>query len=151
MGAVVKHHLNKFILNTTVIAFSKVSVCPVQASAEDEHFRCFHGGLKLSLWVMEEVFLDIHAPSSLKQITTDIKGGREFKGLISHAQIQLMETKRQVETQVALYQKTKELLSAAELELNSVRLQQGSSEAHHTLSCPSTPTTRGWHKHTPTH
>ncbi|XP_053286450.1 translocated promoter region b, nuclear basket protein isoform X2 [Pleuronectes platessa] len=63
--------------------------------------------------------------------------------LTRNQEIQLMETKRQVETQVALYQKTKELLSAAELELSSLRLQQGSSEAHHPLSCPSTPTTRG--------
>lgn len=71
--------------------------------------------------------------------------------LISHAQIQLMEAKRQLETQVALYQKTKELLNAADLELNTLRLQQGSSEARHSLSSPSTPIIRGWRKHTHTY
>lgn len=54
-----------------------------------------------------------------------------------------MDAKRQLETQGALQQKTKELLNAAELELNTLRLQQGSSEPHHT---PSTPIIRGWLK-----
>lgn len=63
-------------------------------------------------------------------------------------QIQLMEAKRQLETQVALHQKTKELLNAAEMELNTHRLQQGSGEARHTLSSPSMSSIRGWHKHT---
>ncbi|KAM4574038.1 translocated promoter region b, nuclear basket protein isoform 1-T1 [Fundulus diaphanus] len=58
-------------------------------------------------------------------------------------EIQLMEVKRQLETQVALHQKTKELLSAAELELNTLRMQQGRTEARHTLSSPSTPIIRG--------
>lgn len=58
-------------------------------------------------------------------------------------QIQLMDAKRQQETQVALHQKTKELLNAAELELNALRLQQGSGEARHPLSTPSTPIIRG--------
>uniref|UniRef100_A0A3Q3LFU0 Nucleoprotein TPR n=1 Tax=Mastacembelus armatus TaxID=205130 RepID=A0A3Q3LFU0_9TELE len=49
-------------------------------------------------------------------------------------EIQLMEAKRQLETQSSLHQKTKELLNTAELELNTLRLQQGSSEEHHTLS-----------------
>ncbi|XP_035032393.2 translocated promoter region b, nuclear basket protein isoform X4 [Hippoglossus stenolepis] len=80
----------------------------------------------------------------ISQLQKRLENEVEQRHLLSRNQeIQLMETKRQVETQVALYQKTKELLSAAELELNSLRLQQGSSEAHHTLSCPSTPTTRG--------
>ena len=70
---------------------------------------------------------------------------------ISHVQIQLIEAKRQLETQVVLHQKTKELLNAAESELNTLRLQQGSSEARHTLSSPSTPTIRGRHKHTCTY
>ena len=61
----------------------------------------------------------------------------------NHAQIRLMDAKRQLETQVALQQKTKELLNTAELELNTLRLQQGSSEARHPLSSPSTPILRG--------
>ncbi|XP_026179071.1 translocated promoter region b, nuclear basket protein isoform X2 [Mastacembelus armatus] len=58
-------------------------------------------------------------------------------------EIQLMEAKRQLETQSSLHQKTKELLNTAELELNTLRLQQGSSEEHHTLSFPSTSSIRG--------
>lgn len=54
-----------------------------------------------------------------------------------------MDAQRQLETQVALHQKTKELLNAAELELNGLRLQQGSGEARHSLSTPSTPIIRG--------
>ncbi|XP_070816529.1 translocated promoter region b, nuclear basket protein isoform X2 [Chaetodon trifascialis] len=63
--------------------------------------------------------------------------------LTRNQEIQLMDAKRQLETQVALQQKTKEMLNAAELELNTLRLQQGSSEARHTLSSPSTPIIRG--------
>uniref|UniRef100_A0A672ZI65 Nucleoprotein TPR n=1 Tax=Sphaeramia orbicularis TaxID=375764 RepID=A0A672ZI65_9TELE len=48
-----------------------------------------------------------------------------------NGQILLMETKRQLESQVTLYQKTKELLNAAELELNTLRLHQGSGEGRH--------------------
>uniref|UniRef100_A0A672ZH31 Nucleoprotein TPR n=1 Tax=Sphaeramia orbicularis TaxID=375764 RepID=A0A672ZH31_9TELE len=44
--------------------------------------------------------------------------------LTRNQEIQLMETKRQLESQVTLYQKTKELLNAAELELNTLRLHQ---------------------------
>ncbi|KAK2835272.1 hypothetical protein Q5P01_015756 [Channa striata] len=67
----------------------------------------------------------------------------EQRHLLSRNQeIQLMEAKRQLETQVALHQKTKELMNAAELELTTLRLQQGSSEARHTLSSPSTPSIR---------
>uniref|UniRef100_A0A8D3DUI0 Nucleoprotein TPR n=1 Tax=Scophthalmus maximus TaxID=52904 RepID=A0A8D3DUI0_SCOMX len=58
--------------------------------------------------------------------------------LIRNQDIQLMEAKRQMETQAASQQKTKELLNAAELELNTLRLQQGGSEARHILSSPST-------------
>ncbi|XP_041791081.1 translocated promoter region b, nuclear basket protein [Chelmon rostratus] len=63
--------------------------------------------------------------------------------LTRNQEIQLMDAKRQLETQVALQQKTKEVLNAAELELNALRLQQGSSEARLTLSSPSTPIIRG--------
>uniref|UniRef100_A0A8D3CET8 Nucleoprotein TPR n=1 Tax=Scophthalmus maximus TaxID=52904 RepID=A0A8D3CET8_SCOMX len=55
-----------------------------------------------------------------------------------------LTTKRQMETQAASQQKTKELLNAAELELNTLRLQQGGSEARHILSSPSTQNIRGW-------
>uniref|UniRef100_A0A8D3EE58 Nucleoprotein TPR n=1 Tax=Scophthalmus maximus TaxID=52904 RepID=A0A8D3EE58_SCOMX len=68
--------------------------------------------------------------------------------LIRNQDIQLMEAKRQMETQAASQQKTKELLNAAELELNTLRLQQGGSEARHILSSPSTQNIRGWHTHT---
>ncbi|XP_047192707.1 translocated promoter region b, nuclear basket protein isoform X2 [Scophthalmus maximus] len=63
--------------------------------------------------------------------------------LIRNQDIQLMEAKRQMETQAASQQKTKELLNAAELELNTLRLQQGGSEARHILSSPSTQNIRG--------
>lgn len=63
----------------------------------------------------------------------------------SYAQIQLMDAKRQLETQVALHQKTKEQLHAAESELNTLRMQQGSIEGRHILSSPSTPIGRGRH------
>lgn len=63
----------------------------------------------------------------------------------SYAQIQLMDAKRQLETQVTLHQKTKEQLNAAESELNTLRMQQGSIEGRHILSAPSTPIGRGRH------
>lgn len=84
---------------------------------------------------------------------TDVKKNRKFNSLltvllnVAHAQIQLMEAKRQLDTQVTLHQKTKELLNAAELELNTLRLQQGSGEPRH-LGSPITPIIRGWHTRT---
>uniref|UniRef100_A0A669CFJ6 Nucleoprotein TPR n=1 Tax=Oreochromis niloticus TaxID=8128 RepID=A0A669CFJ6_ORENI len=59
--------------------------------------------------------------------------------LTRNQEIQLMDAKRQLETQVALHQKTKEQLNAAESELNTLRMQQGSIEGRHILSSPSTP------------
>lgn len=56
-----------------------------------------------------------------------------------------MDLKRQLETQVALHQKTKELLNAAEVELNNLRLHQGGIAGRHTPSSPSTPIIRGKH------
>ncbi|XP_040895919.1 translocated promoter region b, nuclear basket protein isoform X2 [Toxotes jaculatrix] len=80
----------------------------------------------------------------ISQLQKRLENEVEQRHLLSRNQeIQLMEAKRQLETQVALHQKTKELLSAAELELSTLRLQQGSSEARHTLSSPSTPNIRG--------
>lgn len=48
---------------------------------------------------------------------------------------------------MALHQKTKEMLNAAELELRNLRTQQSSMESRHVLSSPSATRVRGWHKH----
>lgn len=64
---------------------------------------------------------------------------------ILDAQIQLVDTKKQLETQIALHQKTKEILNAAELELRNLRMQQSSIESRHVLSSPSATRVRGWH------
>ncbi|XP_073332278.1 translocated promoter region b, nuclear basket protein isoform X2 [Pagrus major] len=80
----------------------------------------------------------------ISQLQKRLENEVEQRHLLSRNQeIQLMDAKRQLETQVALQQKTKELLNTAELELNTLRLQQGSSEARHPLSSPSTPILRG--------
>ncbi|XP_072245246.1 translocated promoter region b, nuclear basket protein isoform X3 [Leuresthes tenuis] len=79
----------------------------------------------------------------ISQLQKRLEQEVEQRHLLSRNQdIQLMDVKRQVETQVALHQKTKELLNAAESELKTLRLQQGSMEARHTLSSPSTPIIR---------
>uniref|UniRef100_A0A3B4WVR4 Nucleoprotein TPR n=1 Tax=Seriola lalandi dorsalis TaxID=1841481 RepID=A0A3B4WVR4_SERLL len=71
----------------------------------------------------------------ISQLQKKLENEVEQRHLLSRNQeIQLMEAKRQLEIQVALHQKTKELLNAAELELNTHRLHQGSSEARHILS-----------------
>uniref|UniRef100_A0A671WMD6 Nucleoprotein TPR n=1 Tax=Sparus aurata TaxID=8175 RepID=A0A671WMD6_SPAAU len=71
----------------------------------------------------------------IAQLQKRLENEVEQRHLLSRNQeIQLMDAKRQLETQVALQQKTKELLNTAELELNTLRLQQGSSEARHPLS-----------------
>uniref|UniRef100_A0A4W6CYW4 Nucleoprotein TPR n=1 Tax=Lates calcarifer TaxID=8187 RepID=A0A4W6CYW4_LATCA len=80
----------------------------------------------------------------ISQLQKRLENEVEQRHLLSRNQeIQLMDAKRQLETQVALHQKTKELLNAAELELNTLRVQQGSSEARHILTSPSTPIIRG--------
>uniref|UniRef100_A0A4W5PH80 Nucleoprotein TPR n=1 Tax=Hucho hucho TaxID=62062 RepID=A0A4W5PH80_9TELE len=65
----------------------------------------------------------------------------EQRHLLSRNQdLQMMDAKRQLETQMALLQKTKDQLSAAQLEVSSLRLQQGSGEGGRlSLSSPSTP------------
>ncbi|KAM9848441.1 translocated promoter region b, nuclear basket protein [Aulostomus maculatus] len=63
--------------------------------------------------------------------------------LTRNQEIQVMEAKRQLDTQLTLHQKTKELLNAAEGELKNLRLQQGSSDSRHSLSAPSTSIIRG--------
>ncbi|KAM4548847.1 translocated promoter region b, nuclear basket protein isoform 3-T3 [Odontesthes bonariensis] len=79
----------------------------------------------------------------ISQLQKRLEQEVEQRHLLSRNQeIQLMDVKRQVETQVALQQKTKELLNAAESELKTLRMQQGSMEARHTLSSPSTPIMR---------
>ncbi|KAM4739914.1 translocated promoter region b, nuclear basket protein isoform 2-T2 [Anableps anableps] len=80
----------------------------------------------------------------ISQLQKRLEQEVEQRHLCSRNQeIQLMDVKRQLETQVALHQKTKELLNAAELELNTLRMQQGRTEARHTLGSPSTPIVRG--------
>ncbi|XP_029003449.1 translocated promoter region b, nuclear basket protein isoform X2 [Betta splendens] len=75
----------------------------------------------------------------ISQLQKKLENEVEQRHLLSRNQeIQLMEAKRQLETQVTLHQRTKELLNSAELELNTLRLQQGNSEARHILSSPST-------------
>uniref|UniRef100_A0A667WHM6 Nucleoprotein TPR n=1 Tax=Myripristis murdjan TaxID=586833 RepID=A0A667WHM6_9TELE len=77
----------------------------------------------------------------ISQLQKRLEQEVEQRHLLSRNQeIQLIDAKKQLETQVALHQKTRELLNAAQLEVNTLRLQQGSSEARLTLSSPSTPT-----------
>ncbi|XP_077439569.1 translocated promoter region b, nuclear basket protein isoform X2 [Vanacampus margaritifer] len=79
----------------------------------------------------------------ISQLQKRLEHEVEQRYLLSRNQeIQVMEVKRQLETQVALHQKTKDLLNVAEAELDSLRLQQGSSEQRHILGSPSTPKTR---------
>uniref|UniRef100_A0AAX7V393 Nucleoprotein TPR n=1 Tax=Astatotilapia calliptera TaxID=8154 RepID=A0AAX7V393_ASTCA len=80
----------------------------------------------------------------ISQLQKKLEQEVEQRHLLSRNQeIQLMDAKRQLETQVALHQKTKEQLHAAESELNTLRMQQGSIEGRHILSSPSTPIGRG--------
>uniref|UniRef100_A0A3B4G4L8 Nucleoprotein TPR n=1 Tax=Pundamilia nyererei TaxID=303518 RepID=A0A3B4G4L8_9CICH len=65
----------------------------------------------------------------ISQLQKRLEQEVEQRHLLSRNQeIQLMDAKRQLETQVALHQKTKEQLHAAESELNTLRMQQGSIE-----------------------
>uniref|UniRef100_A0A3Q3ANC8 Nucleoprotein TPR n=1 Tax=Kryptolebias marmoratus TaxID=37003 RepID=A0A3Q3ANC8_KRYMA len=66
-----------------------------------------------------------------KRLDQEVEQRRLFS---RNQEMQLMEVKRQLETQVALNQKTKEQLNAAELELNTLKMQQGSIETRHALS-----------------
>uniref|UniRef100_A0A3Q0S4T6 Nucleoprotein TPR n=1 Tax=Amphilophus citrinellus TaxID=61819 RepID=A0A3Q0S4T6_AMPCI len=62
----------------------------------------------------------------ISQLQKKLEQEVEQRHLLSRNQeIQLMDAKRQLETQVALHQKTKEQLNAAESELNTLRMQQG--------------------------
>ncbi|XP_037553921.1 translocated promoter region b, nuclear basket protein [Nematolebias whitei] len=80
----------------------------------------------------------------ISQLQKRLEQEVEQRHLFSRNQeIQLMEVKRQLETQVALNQKTKDQLNAAELELNTFKMQQGSNEPRHALGSPSTPIIRG--------
>ncbi|KAK0150428.1 Nucleoprotein TPR [Merluccius polli] len=58
-------------------------------------------------------------------------------------EIQLMDAKRQLEQQVAQHQKTRELLNAAQQEVNNLRPQPGSGDARLPLSSPSPMSLRG--------
>uniref|UniRef100_A0AAQ4PKG5 Nucleoprotein TPR n=1 Tax=Gasterosteus aculeatus aculeatus TaxID=481459 RepID=A0AAQ4PKG5_GASAC len=55
----------------------------------------------------------------------------------------LVRNQELLEKQGLIHQTTKELLNAAELELNTLKLQLGSGEARHALSSPTTPIIRG--------
>ncbi|XP_023810077.1 nucleoprotein TPR isoform X3 [Oryzias latipes] len=64
----------------------------------------------------------------------------EQRHLLSRNQeIQVVDLKRQLETQVALHQRTKEQINVLEMELSTFRMQQGNIEGRHTLGSPSTP------------
>ncbi|XP_061739540.1 translocated promoter region b, nuclear basket protein [Nerophis ophidion] len=80
----------------------------------------------------------------ISQLQKRLEQEVEQRHLLSRNQeIQVIEAKRQLETQAALHQRTKDMLNAAEVELNSLRVQQGCSEPRHILGSPSTPVTRG--------
>ncbi|XP_068445751.1 translocated promoter region b, nuclear basket protein [Clinocottus analis] len=80
----------------------------------------------------------------ISQLQKRLEHEVEQRHLLSRNQdMQLMETKRQLELQVPVHQRTKELLTATELELNTLRVQLGSGEPRHSLSSPSTPIIRG--------
>ncbi|XP_061681069.1 translocated promoter region b, nuclear basket protein isoform X3 [Syngnathoides biaculeatus] len=80
----------------------------------------------------------------ISQLQKRLEHEVEQRHLLSRNQeIQVFESKRQLEMQVALHEKTKDLLNAAEMELDSLRLLQGSSEQRQILCSPSTPKTRG--------
>ncbi|XP_053710711.1 translocated promoter region b, nuclear basket protein isoform X2 [Synchiropus splendidus] len=80
----------------------------------------------------------------ISQLQKRLEQEVEQRHLLTRNQdIQLMDVKRQLETQVALHQKTKELLNSAELELNTVRFKQGTGDMGHLLSSPATPIIRG--------
>ncbi|XP_034002846.1 translocated promoter region b, nuclear basket protein isoform X2 [Trematomus bernacchii] len=80
----------------------------------------------------------------ISQLQKRLENEVEQRHLLSRNQeIHLMDTKRQLEIQAPLHQKTKELLNAAEFELKTLRMQLGSGEARHSLSSPSTPVLRG--------
>uniref|UniRef100_A0A8C3AH63 Nucleoprotein TPR n=1 Tax=Cyclopterus lumpus TaxID=8103 RepID=A0A8C3AH63_CYCLU len=73
----------------------------------------------------------------ISQLQKRLEHEVEQRHILSRNQeIQLMEAKRQLELQVPIHQRTKELLNAAELELNTLRLQLGSSELRHSLGLP---------------
>ncbi|XP_029285243.1 translocated promoter region b, nuclear basket protein [Cottoperca gobio] len=79
----------------------------------------------------------------ISQLQKRLEHEVEQRHLLSRNQeVRIQLRKRQLELQVPLHQKTKEMLNAAELELNTLRLQLGSSEARHNLSSPSTPIIR---------
>ncbi|XP_057697331.1 translocated promoter region b, nuclear basket protein isoform X1 [Corythoichthys intestinalis] len=79
----------------------------------------------------------------ISQLQKRLEHEVEERHLLSRNQeIQVIEAKRQLETEVALHQKTKDLLNAAEVERDSLRMQQGSGEPH-ILGSPSMPKTRG--------
>eukprot|EP00063_Salmo_salar_P003673 XP_013978508.1 PREDICTED: nucleoprotein TPR-like isoform X8 [Salmo salar] len=77
----------------------------------------------------------------ISQLQKRLEHEVEQRHLLSRNQdLQLMDAKRQLETQTALLQKTRDQLSATQLEVSSLRLQQGSGEGGRlSLSSPPTP------------
>ncbi|KAJ0065485.1 hypothetical protein NL108_012443 [Boleophthalmus pectinirostris] len=75
----------------------------------------------------------------ISQLQKRLENEVEQRHLLTRNQeIELVETKRQLELQVALHQKTKDQLSAAEVELSSLRIQSG-GDSRRSLGSPPTP------------
>uniref|UniRef100_A0A3B3BI94 Nucleoprotein TPR n=1 Tax=Oryzias melastigma TaxID=30732 RepID=A0A3B3BI94_ORYME len=80
----------------------------------------------------------------ITQLQKKLEQEVEQRHLLSRNQeIQVIDLKRQLETQVALHQRTKEQMNVLEMELSTLRMQQGNIEGRHTLGSPSTPIIRG--------
>ncbi|RVE73521.1 hypothetical protein OJAV_G00032140 [Oryzias javanicus] len=79
----------------------------------------------------------------ITQLQKKLEQEVEQRHLLSRNQeIQVIDLKRQLEAQVALHQRTKEQMNMLEMELSTLRMQQGNIEARHTLGSPSTPIIR---------
>ncbi|XP_024134399.1 translocated promoter region b, nuclear basket protein isoform X3 [Oryzias melastigma] len=79
----------------------------------------------------------------ITQLQKKLEQEVEQRHLLSRNQeIQVIDLKRQLETQVALHQRTKEQMNVLEMELSTLRMQQGNIEGRHTLGSPSTPIIR---------
>uniref|UniRef100_A0A3B3BI52 Nucleoprotein TPR n=1 Tax=Oryzias melastigma TaxID=30732 RepID=A0A3B3BI52_ORYME len=73
----------------------------------------------------------------ITQLQKKLEQEVEQRHLLSRNQeIQVIDLKRQLETQVALHQRTKEQMNVLEMELSTLRMQQGNIEGRHTLGSP---------------
>ncbi|KAJ0032751.1 hypothetical protein NQD34_002832 [Periophthalmus magnuspinnatus] len=76
----------------------------------------------------------------ISQLQKKLENEVEQRHLLTRNQeIQLLETKRQLELQVTLHQKTKDQLNAAEVELNTLSIQARGGDASRSLGSPPTP------------